>query len=201
MKDERLARRIALPTLVIVLVLSTSCRPPDPRQPPHPGVVTPIEEVAQGSEELAGTYQLTRLNTKSVPAAAAFVRGCHVYLTDGQMTLVADGRYQLELGTERVCGDRREEREAISVEGLYAVIGSSIRFGDKMLPSSNELAPEVVTGPEAVIAMLFPDGRFAANGTSRVDHITVTLDNLRSFVFARDVAAPPPVAPRGAETF
>lgn len=188
------ARGLCMATLA-VLLLGAGCRTPERHDPPEPPIRTVYEEVARGSEAIAGEYRLVALDGSRVPVPAALVRGCRVWLPEGTLALGANGRYRLALVSETICGDRDEERHEIVKEGLFSLVGFTVRFGDKMVITSDEPAPEMTEGPEELVEVLFPHGRFSARGSVRVGRVTATMDDLRTFTFDRVATASAATAP------
>lgn len=166
--------------------LLAACRPPEPRQPPPEVELARYEEAARGSEAIAGTYRLAEVDRHYLPVGMGMDGGCVIVASAGSLTLTADGRYELRLETFSECdGERRDHPPADVVvkEGLYSLSGAHLRFGDKILIAHDAPAPETTTGPEELVAAIFPDGRFAARGTYRAGRITTTMRDLRTLSF------------------
>lgn len=144
------------------------------------------EEAAVTSADVAGTFPLTHINRAYLPADYVFADGCMIRITDGELELTADATYTIALQTETVCGDESAGTAEVRREGLYRLLGHELRFGDRMLPHNPDLAPETAAGDEELGNLIFPDGRFAAQGTVRYDRVTVTISDFHTFVFARD---------------
>jgi len=174
--------------LLVMVPLLAACRPATPSQTPHTEVRLTYEEAAGGSSDVAGTYGLVAFDGAGLPALAAAEGGCRVELTDGELDLTEDGRYRLRLAARSVCNGEVEDHgpgDDVSVEGLFALEGFQLRFGDWVILSRRDPAPETITGPEELVNALFPEGRLAARGSVRVDRVSFTLPDLRTFTFSR----------------
>jgi hypothetical protein len=198
---------LRIPVLLLVLTLGlAACRTPEPKQPPPVTMARTAADAAQGSPAIAGTYTLQSFVNRYLPARAAMADGCPVYLDAGTLDLTADGRYRLAVTARSVCGrDARSVSGEIVKEGVYALAGSHLRFGDRIVITNDEPAPETTSGPAVLNEALFPYGRFSARGTFRAAELTVTLDNLRTLSFAVPAQAafpqpsPSPSSPAAAE--
>jgi hypothetical protein len=175
----------AIPLLLLAAALLAACRTPERHQLP-PVERGAYELVAQGASDVAGTFSLTGVGMKSLPAAYSHHDGCLISVTDGRLMLTEDGRYRIAITTARDCrGDGASPAGEVSIEGLYLVRGHRLRFGDMMIISNRDPAPEVASGDQALLEQIFPDGRMVAEGTVRHDGVTVTLRDFHTLIFAR----------------
>jgi hypothetical protein len=182
-----------------ILILAAGCRPAEPQRVDPQVMYSDYEDVARGSAETAGTYRLTNLDAKQLPAGISMLGRCRLYLSDGIIVLVQDGRYRLNLSVQEICGDRSRQEEEIVKEGFYSLIGSNLRFGDNMVMARTDPAPEVTTGRDEVVQAVIPTGRLAARGSLRAGRLTITLRDLRTLYFQREAEpGPPAVIQRGA---
>jgi len=175
-------------SLLALALLLAACRSPEPRQPPPPTEQALYEEAARGSQAIADTYQLTALDGGYLPVGVGMDGRCTILLSGGTLVLTADGRYEMRLETMSECRGERHEHaaaDAVVKQGLFSISGASLRFGDKMLIARDGLAPETTSGPEQLVYAIFPDGRFAANGTYRAGRVTATMRDLRTLTFVR----------------
>lgn len=180
--------------LATALILLAGCRPSEPRQIPAERMQTTYQDAARGSAELAGMYTLRGIDHRTIPAPITLFGGCRVFMTDGILTLAANGQYSLSVVVFEECNGQPAHLEDITFEGFYSIAGSTIRFGDKVLVHNDEPAPEVVVGDEDVVRAVFPNGRLAAMGTLRSGRLSFTLENLRTLHFQREGGPGQPVA-------
>lgn len=185
--------------MLLGLLLAAGCRLPDPRRVAPEAHLTTFEEAARGSADIAGAYELTRINKDYLPAAITMIDDCRTSVDSGRMLLTEDGRYRLEMRLTLACSDETLE-EQITLDGLFALVGSRLRFGERMVPARQELAPQTTIGREDVVAALFPEGRLAAVGSFRAGRVTVTLPDLRTLYFKNLADGPvrPPEIDRAA---
>lgn len=175
-----------LPLLLAAAALLAACRTPERHQLP-PVERGAYELVAQGSDDVAGTFTLTGVGMKSIPARYAHHDGCLITVTGGDLMLTEDGRYRVSIATGRDCdGNGATPAGDVAIEGLYLVRGHRLRFGDMMIISNREPAPETASGDQDLLEQIFPQGRFVAEGTVRHDGVTITLRDLHTLIFTRN---------------
>lgn len=190
------------PLALAALLALSACRTEHPRQVPPATTIPTYEQAARTAPDVVGTYELIGLNIHDIPTEAAFVDGCPVHLEAGTITLGPDARYRLAFDVRHDC-DRAPvqpaateapgaERTTLEKEGLYTVVGHRVLFGSKIRLTNRELAPEQSTGPQHLHYALFDGGRLDANGAVRDTVLTITFDDLRTYVFRRERGAPPP---------
>lgn len=198
-----LSPRLTLLTLLSFGVLLAACRTEHSTPYPPPADAPRPLQVAQGSETVAGAYDLVGVGGYYLPKSVGMYDGCPVQLAGGTLELTADGRYRLALDARQVCGDpyaagyddarspAAAAGQPLVKEGVYALRGNNIRFGDRIIVSRQQQAPEATSGATELAEAVFPYGRFSASGTVRHSELTVTLDDLKPLSFTRRGATPP----------
>ncbi len=179
------SRILVLPAVALLLA---ACGPTDSQHVTGPALNVSYEDVARGSAEAGGLFELVSLDRRSLPVATGMDGGCVIEVTGGDLDLREDGTYRLRLSSRSICdGDAHAHSPADDViaEGLYSLTGFSLRFGDKMLVANREPAPETIEGPDELVYQLLPGRRMAAVGSMRVDRVSFTVEDLRTYTFVR----------------
>lgn len=85
-----------------------------------------------------GTYRLVSVAGKSLPATVEQGVACREDVTQGALTLRADGTWLLETSSREVCGGR-SETESETENGRYKLDGPAIEFlDDRGRPESDD---------------------------------------------------------------
>lgn len=86
-------------------------------------------QTAAAQVESQQVFQLVQLDGEDLPAVIDHDDACHEELQTATLTLEPNGRWQLDMVENEVCGDMRREDQD-DEDGRYEIDGNTIRFLD-----------------------------------------------------------------------
>ena len=88
-------------------------------------------------EELAGTYQLTAMDARSLPQLLSATVECDEWVQVGNLTLQPSGEFMLVVQGELDCTRGGGQVQMIGWEypGSYSVVGRTLQFVSPLFPS------------------------------------------------------------------
>ncbi len=178
-------------SLALLLPLTAACGP-GTEEPPESVQETPME-AAVVPDDVVGTYRLVGVNGEPLPRGVGSVDECEVQLSRGTILLGADARYTLDVLARAVC-DADEEAQRLdrsTSEGPFTVEGFDIRFNSAVTEvvedEESEMGEdELLEDEEMEEPDLFDASLFAGTGTLRDSTLTILVDELTTFTFARE---------------